>query len=58
MDAKRLTVGKANNAEDRRVIWMTYFNLKTWFDSWKEELILLGFAYHNQDNEVIILPTT
>ena len=35
---------------------MTYYNLKTWFDSWQEELIELGFANLDDENKVIIPP--
>ena len=35
---------------------MTYYNLKTWFDSWKEELIELGFAKYDDENKVFIPP--
>ena len=34
----------------------TYYNLKTWFDSWQEELIELGFANLDDENKVIIPP--
>ena len=33
---------------------MTYYNLKTWFDSWQEELIELGFANLDDENKVVI----
>ena len=35
---------------------MTYYNLKTWFDSWQEELIELGFANLDDENKVVIPP--
>ena len=33
-----------NPVEDRRIRWTTYSNLKLWFDSWKRDLVDLGFA--------------
>ena len=51
--AESIVVGKGKNAEDRRVKWTIYFNLKTWFDSWQEELIELGFAHYDEKNKVI-----
>jgi hypothetical protein len=45
--ANSIVVGKGKNAGDMRVKWMTYYNLKTWFDSWQEELIELGFANYD-----------
>ncbi len=54
--ADSIVVGKGKNAEDRRVKWMTYYNLKTWFDSWQEELIELGFANLDDENKVVIPP--
>jgi hypothetical protein len=54
--ANSIVVGKGKNAEDRRVKWTTYYNLKTWFDSWQEELIELGFANYDDENKVAIPP--
>ena len=54
--AESIVVEKGKSAEDRRVKWTTYFNLKTWFDSWQEELIELGFAHYDEKNKVIIPP--
>lgn len=45
MAAAGIVVGKGQNVEDRRVKWTTYYNLKTWFNSWQKELIELGFAH-------------
>ena len=42
--ANQFEVGKANIMEQRRVMWTTYYNLNVWFDTWKAELIELGFA--------------
>eukprot|EP00804_Cyclotella_cryptica_P002589 CCRYP_010430-RA/>CCRYP_010430-RA protein AED:0.08 eAED:0.03 QI:0/0/0/1/0/0/2/0/413 len=53
--ANSIVVGKGKNAKDRRVKWTTYYNLKTWFDSWQEELIELGFAKYDE-NKVFIPP--
>ncbi len=52
--AESIVVGKGKNAEDRRIKWTTYYNLKTWFDSWQEDLIELGFAHYDEENKVVI----
>ena len=39
---------------NRRVKWTTYYNLKTWFDSWQENLMELGFAHYGEENTVVI----
>lgn len=54
--ADRIVVGKGKNAEDRRVKWTTYYNLKSWFDSWQEELIKLGFVHYDEKSKVVIPP--
>ncbi|KAL7490610.1 hypothetical protein ACHAWT_000174 [Skeletonema menzelii] len=53
IDLKR---GRSNNAEERRVQWTTYSNLKSWFNNWERDLIELGFAYQDDDGKVIIPP--
>ncbi|KAL7483109.1 hypothetical protein ACHAW6_008757 [Cyclotella cf. meneghiniana] len=35
--ALELTSGRSNNAEERRVRWTTYFNIKSWFDNWERD---------------------
>ena len=52
--ADSIVVGKGKNAEDWRVKWTTYYNFKTWFDSWQENLIELGFAHYDEENKVVI----
>jgi hypothetical protein len=42
--AAGLNSGRNNSAEERRVKWTTYFNLKRWFDNWERDLVKLGFA--------------
>ena len=54
--ADSIVVGKGKNAEDRRVKWTTYYHLKTWFDSWQEKLIELGFAHYDEKSKVVIPP--
>jgi hypothetical protein len=44
-----------NNTEVRRVRWTTYFNIKSWFDNWEKDLVKLGFAFTN-DNDNTIIP--
>jgi hypothetical protein len=52
--ATELSCGKVNNAEERRVRWTTYFNLKSWFDNWENDLVKLGFAFVDDNHKVII----
>ena len=49
-----LSCGKVNNAEERRVRWTTYFNIKSWFDNWESDLVKLGFAFVDDNHKVII----
>ena len=53
--AAELRCGKANKAEERRVRWTTYFNIKSWFDNWEKDLVKLGFAFTN-DNDNTVIP--
>ena len=46
-------VGKNNNAEQRRIMWTTYYNLKIWFDNWERNLLELGFA-KKEDGKTVI----
>ena len=61
--ATNLQGGYEKKAEDRRIRWTTYSNLKLWFDNWKRELLELGFATTSQyegeegeDEEKINIP--
>jgi len=49
-----LSAGVQNIVEDRRIRWTTYSNLKLWFDSWGEDIVELGFGYHDADGKVVI----
>ena len=51
--AINLTGCYEKKAEDRRVRWTTYANLRLWFDNWKREVIELGFAKESAEGEVI-----
>ncbi len=53
--ATELTCGKVNNAEKRRVRWTTYFNIKSRFDKWENDLVKLGFASTN-DKDMVVIP--
>ena len=35
---------KARSADDRRICWTTDNNISMWFDSWKDDIIELGFG--------------
>ena len=39
-----LLCDKTQTAEDRRIKWTTYTNIKMWFDNWARDLLELGFA--------------
>ena len=45
---------KGETAEDRRILWTTYDNLKTWFDNWEHDLVELGFATKDASGHVVI----
>ena len=45
---------KNNAAEERRIAWTTYSNLKTWFENWEKDLLKLGFAKCKTCGEVYI----
>jgi hypothetical protein len=53
--ATELGCSKVNNAEERRARWTTYFNIKRWVDNCEIDLVKLGFAITN-DNDNIIIP--
>ena len=42
------------NAEDRRVGWTTYNNLKSWFNDWAHDLEELEFAVRNEAKDLYI----
>ena len=52
--AQDIHVEKLNCAEDRRVRWTTYQNLKLWFDIWEKFLVEFGFATYDVDGELVI----
>ena len=52
--AIELTCRKINNAEERRVRWTMYFNLKSWFDNWERDLVELCFASINEVDKIEI----
>ena len=49
-----LLASKSETAEDRRIKWTTYDNLKTWFGNWSADLVELGFAEVKADGDVVI----
>ena len=44
----------AERAEERRIRWTTYRNLKMWFDNWKIDLEPLVFTYVDEHGETQI----
>jgi len=52
--AQDIHAEKLNCAEDRRVRWTTYQNLKLWFDSWEKFLVEFGFATYDANGELDI----
>ena len=51
--AKYLDASKMEYCEDRRIRWTTWANLNAFFDNWEKDLVELGFAYYNEDDECI-----
>ena len=47
-----LTATKVACAEERRIRWTSYRNLKLWFDNWKSTLIDLGFTEEDEDGNI------
>ena len=52
--AQDIHAEKLNCAEDHRVRWTTYQNLKLWFDSCEKFLVEFGFATYDADGELVI----
>ena len=42
------------NVEERRIIWTTHNNLKSWFDDWEHDLEDLGFANRDEEGDLYI----
>jgi DNA-binding transcriptional MerR regulator len=42
--ADLISAGKGNPREQRRLVWTTFQNLSTWFDTFHEIVVRLGFA--------------
>ena len=42
------------NVEERRIIWTTHNNLKSWFDNWEHDLEDLGFDERDEEGELYI----
>ena len=40
------------NVEERRIIWTTYTNLKSWFNNWERDLEDLGFAERGEEGDL------
>jgi len=51
-----IMVAKGETAEDRRILWITYDNLRTWFNNWENDLFELGFATKDTNNGQVIIP--
>ena len=49
-----LNAAKSQPVEERRLRWTTWSNSNTWFDSWESDLVSLGFAFKNDEDETII----
>jgi hypothetical protein len=60
--ADLISAGKGNPQELRRLVWTTFQNLNTWFDTFHEIVVRLGFARKRTDDdpedspEVIFFP--
>ena len=42
------------NVEERRIIWTTYNNHKSWFDNWEHDLEDLGFSERDEEGGIYI----
>jgi len=49
-----LSSKKSPNVEERRILWTTYTNLKSWLDNWSKDLVDLGFA--KIENGKVMIP--
>ena len=45
---------QTTNVEERRMIWTTYNNLKSWFDNWEHDLEYLGFSKRDEEGDLYI----
>ena len=45
---------QTKNVEERKIIWNTYNNLKSWFDNWEHDLEDLGFAKRDEKGNLYI----
>ena len=52
--ALELTSGRSNNVEELCICWTTYFNIKSWFDNWEQDLLELGFAKVDSKGKTVI----
>ena len=39
-----LAPGRSSTAEQRRITWTTYHNIKSWFENWETDLVKFGFT--------------
>jgi hypothetical protein len=48
-----LMAAKMSRQEHRRILWNTYRNLELWFNNWEANLLRLGFAYVEEDTNLV-----
>ena len=49
-----LKSGKCDSVEERRVLWTTFCNIKTWFENWKVDFVEIGFTEEYEDGSIRI----
>ena len=54
MNSIDLAAGISSTAEQRRIMWNNYHNIKSWFENWETDLVNLGFANCNTQGKIVI----
>ena len=49
-----LAAGISGTAEQRRIMWNNYHNIKSWFENWETDLVKLGFSNCNNQGKIVI----
>ena len=52
--ARDINASKLEYCEDCRIRWTIYKNINMWFDNWEKDLLRLGFAFEDDDGNVMI----
>ena len=54
VNAIDLAAGRLSTAEQRRIMWTNYYNIKSWFENWEADIVKLGFANCNIKGKIVI----